>query len=113
MTVELIQCPCGGTPQIMINKTFEAYVICPDCGAKGPEVPFPVEKMIEVDEFVRLLDAQRAQAAAKWNERIAIDDKRLKIYLSCDPGHQEDSMCDECLYLTHPEGLHCPKQEED
>lgn len=115
MIADLRQCLCGGAPQIMINQAFEAYAVCPECGAKGPAAPFPKAGMIEADEFVSLLDDQRVQAATRWNEKIAADDERLKIYLTCDPEHREDGMfgkCYKCFYRTHPEGLHCPEDSD-
>lgn len=70
MAVDLRQCPCGGAPQIMVNQAFDAYVMCPICGVRGPEIPFPKEGMIEVDTFVALLDGQRIEAALSWNASL-------------------------------------------
>lgn len=70
MAVDLRQCPCGGAPQIMVNRAFDAYALCPECGARGPAIPFPREGMLEVDAFVALLDAQRIEAALLWNASI-------------------------------------------
>lgn len=67
MTVDLQPCPCGHYPQIMINQAFDAYAMCPECGAKGPSTPFPKEGMLKADTFVALLEGQRIEAAFAWN----------------------------------------------
>lgn len=70
MTVDLQPCPCGHYPQIMINQAFDAYAMCPECGAKGPSIPFPKEGMLKADTFVALLDGQRIEAALSWNASL-------------------------------------------
>lgn len=65
-----LPCTCGGAPQIMINQAFDAYAMCPNCGAKGPSIPFPKEGMLKVDTFVALLDGQRIEAALAWNASL-------------------------------------------
>ena len=67
MTVDLQPCPCGHYPPIMINQAFDAYAMCPECGAKGPSIPFPKEGMLKADTFVALLEGQRIEAALAWN----------------------------------------------
>lgn len=65
-----LPCTCGGAPQIMINQAFDAYAMCPECGAKGPSIPFPKEGMLKVDTFIALLDCQRIEAELAWNASL-------------------------------------------
>ncbi len=107
------QCLCGGNPEVVIDGDLRVYVHCPDCGAKGPSASISsLEDDTTTFGAASLLARLRETAKAAWSEQMAIDDKRLKIYLSCDLEHQEEGMCDECFYSTHPKGLHCSRQEK-
>lgn len=64
------QCLCGGNPEVVIDGDLRVYVHCPDCGAKGPAIPFPREGMLKVDTFIALLDGQRIEAALAWNDSL-------------------------------------------
>lgn len=74
MSDELKPCPCGGVPEVMIDNAWNAYSLCPKCGRKGPEVPFPRETKMETSVFVAYLDAQRREAASVWN--MEVEDER-------------------------------------
>lgn len=48
MSDELKRCPCGGSPEVMIDKkSWNAYALCPRCRRKGPEVPPPKNGTVE------------------------------------------------------------------